>query len=515
MLGIERPISPRPPWKDPEIGRISPLWRMKLHYQEALVDLLRFPEAGSAAADSELAASIVDDWIATCSPSDPGHWLDSWNPYAISRRLVAWKVLAGRLDPAVLSPARRGAWGGSVFRQVEQLARNLERDLDGNHLLADAVGLLAGAALLGETAGGRFRRGGIELLRDCVERQILPDGGHVERATHYHLQVATDLSDAWILLADPAGSAGFLRDPLIRMARYARGVAHGGERMPALGDGVPGEQPSVDDVVRRIERLTGEGACAPPAGAFDLPDSGYFRFERGGESLVVDGGPVAWDRQPGHAHDDLFSFELEDDGRPFIVDSATSGYGGDPFRPYCRGAAGHSALTIDGFGSAEPWGDFRLGGRSDLLTREVWREGEEWTFDGRSRCWHDRRVVHNRWIRRSGPGLWRVEDRVESPNGARLVARVHFAPEWEVEAVPGAGFVARSGASRWSIRPFGVGVAARVARGERNPDEGWIFREFGRPLAAPVLILETVAPKGKGEPFGVDLVRERPGGGAR
>ena len=63
---------------------------------------------------------------------------------------------------------------------------------------------------------------------------------------------------------------------------------------------------------------------APTGTRIFLPDTGYYGYRQGGDSLIVDCGPVGPDYQPGHAHCDTLSYELHVGGVPIVVDSGSA-----------------------------------------------------------------------------------------------------------------------------------------------------------------------------------------------
>ena len=96
----------------------------------------------------------------------------------------------------------------------------------------------------------------------------------------------------------------------------------------------------------------------------DLPWTGYFGYRHGGDSLIVDCGPVGPDYQPGHAHCDTLSYELHVGGVPIVVDSGTFDYEPGQFRHYLRSTAAHNTVRIDGQEQSEIWGQFRVARRA-------------------------------------------------------------------------------------------------------------------------------------------------------
>ena len=70
------------------------------------------------------------------------------------------------------------------------LRRHLEFDVGGNHLIKNLKALAGLAVLFGDE---RTLDRTLNLLSRQLAVQVLPDGGHFERAPAYHCQVLADL----------------------------------------------------------------------------------------------------------------------------------------------------------------------------------------------------------------------------------------------------------------------------------------------------------------------------------
>ena len=81
------------------------------------------------------------------------------------------------------------------------LRRSLESDVGGNHLVKNLKALVGLAVFFADDA---LLRRALRRLRRQLAVQVLPDGGHFERAPAYHCQVLGDLIDVCGLL----GAAG-------------------------------------------------------------------------------------------------------------------------------------------------------------------------------------------------------------------------------------------------------------------------------------------------------------------
>src|SRR5437763_8360725 len=167
------------------------LWRFHLHYWDWAW--------GLAASEDRVAARAVFArlWRSWQASADVGRG-DAWLPYPAALRAWSWfglhrDLVAGSdMEPAFV--AGLAAYAGF-------LRRHLKLDVGGNHLIKD-LKALAGLAVFFRDE--RLLRLALRRLARQVAVQVLPDGGHCERAPAYHCQVLGDLLDVAGLL----GAAG-------------------------------------------------------------------------------------------------------------------------------------------------------------------------------------------------------------------------------------------------------------------------------------------------------------------
>jgi uncharacterized heparinase superfamily protein len=473
--------------------RVSHLWSYHLHYFAWGVDLAW---AWRLTGDERFAArfrALAEGWMAACPPGTG----DGWEPYALSVRIESWArallLFGERLDAGF-----RAALLASLHAQAAWLERRLELHLLANHLQKNLTALVTAGLLFRGAAAARWRtKGAARLWRELAE-QVLDDGGHYERSPMYHLIAASDFLET-IGLLEAAGEAvpSGARARVGKMVEAIGVLCRPDGRLHLFNDAAEGEAPPAAHLAALGERLVGARPMEA-RGAFSLPHTGYFGWANpaGGERILVDCGPPGPVYQPGHAHCDLLSFELDLGGAPLVVDAGVSGYEGDPLREYARSTRAHNTVSIGGREQSEVWGTFRLARRAEVAgaVRAAATADGGWRFEGAYRPYHDRGAVHRRTVERSADG-WRVTDRVEGARGDRLRAWLHLHPDWAVEA-DGSGFTARRPGTAVRIEPFGAD-AVRTVRGEGEPAQGWHCPRFGVALPAPVVEMTVHANDGR------------------
>jgi len=231
----------------------SRLWTFRLHYHEFLLDLAAAGRTSPESGWFRRAWGHVGQWIQAHPYPDRARAQAAWHPYCISRRLPVWILLwtAGAPPRHVEQAIRR-----SMAVQAAFLARNLEWDVRGNHLLENAKALIwMGVFFDGPRAARWLKRGARTLQRELRE-QILPHGEHFERSPMYHarmLELVLDIRD--VTQRVMFGLSSQCGQVAGRMAAFLREVLHPDGRIPLLGDSCFDEAPAPRSLLKRASTL--------------------------------------------------------------------------------------------------------------------------------------------------------------------------------------------------------------------------------------------------------------------
>lgn len=437
-----------------------------LFHLHGFLPLARYAAGARDAGGDRFWERVVRSWLEACRhPSLPG-----WHPYPTSLRTVAWAAALSSIDgwPAGLQQELTG----ELARQGAYLRRAVERDIGGNHVIKNAKAITVAGAV---TGAGRLYDFGLRLLRREIGDQLLADGGHEERSTSYHREVANDLREVACLLEQAGdGVPDWLERAVAQTTAWQTAMAGPDGRLPLLNDAWEGPP---------VERLVDEPLS-------DLPASGYTVLRAGGDQAVLDAGPICPRHLPPHAHADVLSFVLWGDGRPLIVDPGTYTYSG-PGRNAFRSTRAHNTVEVDGESQCVFWGDFRAAFQPRVSRREPRHvDGAvvlAASHDGYRRLSDP--VVHRRiFVWCPGHGLV-VVDVLEARRPHRVRSTLHLAP----------------GAAQSTTRVGPFELAALGPSGDLAAKTGAYAPYLGQQLAAPVVEYATeVAP---GTPFGWSLLR--------
>jgi hypothetical protein len=352
------------------------------------------------------------------------------------------------------------------------LLRNLEiSDLNGNHFLANAVGLLwLGRYFEGFGEAARWTKTGRRMALEAARDQIFPDGVDHEGSLPYHVLVLellllarhaggealvgldptlTQMLDALCSFAGPEGRVPNLGDDDGgRVAAFSDTPSRDARRVLALGAALLGHRWAAECAGEKhwedalwllgreaIERVEPEASSRPPKRHF--AHSGLLVLGEGPDHVVLDAGPVGFRGRGGHGHLDAMSFEALLGGELAVRDSGTGSYTGDPaLRETLRDVRAHTVVVVDDLPYA------RLGGEQQLWLIEGDSPpsvvAEELT-DGFHRVVVEQQLpasggsaLHRRdLVWRAGQLDW--TDEVQAPRGASIRHYVQLPPGCRID----------------------------------------------------------------------------------
>jgi len=431
----KRPVD----WEAPERSR---LWRFFLHSFDYAFDLgVAYQETARGAYFTRL-QELVCSWVdANTVIRD-----DSWHPYPTSLRIVNW-ILASILFWPLLKKDSgfQQLLFGSIHWQAKYLYRHLEYDLLANHLLKNIKALFIASRFFSDGEARRWKTKAGRLLTAQLQEQILPDGCHFERSPMYHCVVLQDVLDCLPFL-DP--NEGQLRELMteksIQMLFFLKSILLGDGQFPLFNDSVFNMGPAPAELLAYAKEVLGgylsSTECASRVRAKSVSvlyhkASGYVVAETPRMKLVIDGGKLGPDYQLGHAHCDLFSFELAIGKSRVIVDSGTPTYEEGELRTLCRSTRAHNTVMIDGEEQAEIWKSFRVARRPTPKDVRVVRQEGFVYFEGKhdGYRWLPGKPVHKRTLFLIEGALLVVVDEITGKGEHQVQSFLHLHPAVDVE----------------------------------------------------------------------------------
>jgi hypothetical protein len=378
------------------VGDPKVIWELNRHQHFVLLGIA-YLLSGSERYHEEYLCQLTS-WIDSNPPKKGINWASSLE---LAFRCIAWAwsyhLFGGETKFPEESFLRFLSF---LARQGEHIERNLSIYHSPNtHLTGEALGLFyLGVCFPYLRDAAKWVEIGKKVLLQEVQRQVLDDGGYMERSIWYH-RYTLDIYLHFYLLARMNGIdlSEDVESAIQRLGEFLVYCSRPDRSIPLIGDDDGGRLLALDSlrsddlrgIFSTLAVLFGRGdfkflsdeyqeetfwllgaeskaayeeieVYEPPFRSMAFSKTGYF-FMRNSWSkhdnyLAFDCGPHGW-LNCGHAHADLLSFQIQSGYQPIIVDPGTFTYAGE-LRNYFRDADRHSTIKVDSFYPAVPGGPF-------------------------------------------------------------------------------------------------------------------------------------------------------------
>ncbi|MDB5739304.1 MAG: Heparinase family protein [Alphaproteobacteria bacterium] len=436
-------------------------------WHEALHSFHWLPALSTAGGEAsrKLATNLIGQWIKRHQLySEP-----AWLPHIMARRL-AHIFSHGRL--VILNSEMM--WRSRLFVSLREQARMLERISgeapDGLPRLETCAVLALSGLCLDDSS--KRRDTGLSRLESEIERQILPDGGHVSRSpeallsAYRHVIMVMEALSA-VNEEPPHG----LRNAHDRMAPMLRFFRHADGALALFNGGAESDPRMIAGLLARDD-IRGQPF-------HHARHSGYQRLTAGRTLCMLDCGKTPDGAFALNAHAGAAAFELSSGADRIVVNCGAGGLTHQAWNTALRATAAHSTLTLSDTSSAHilPAGLARdllgprlMGGPVAPVSKRM-ETAQGWTVE----------VMHDAY--EAMFGIRHERQLTLSPQGLMVTGRDRLVPvEGKMAAErPGAG---RSYAVRFHIHPDvrvsrleGGGILLKLPGGE-----GWRFRAGGGTL---------------------------------
>lgn len=305
----------------------------------------------------DFARLLVENWISVA-----GRWHPAgWRPHVIGRRLISW-VANGRLLMEDSELVYRSTMLRNMAAQARHLSRIARLAPAGEPRLTAALGLAFSGLCLSD--GPKRLAKGLKLVCEELEKQILPDGGHVSRSPAAQLSILLDLvSLREALMARRVEVPVEIRNAIDRMMPMLRFFRHGDGKLALFNGSNEGPEGAIDAV------LAYDDTKGKPFGF--APHSGYQRMAAGPANILVDTGPPPSGCYSHDSHAGCLSFEMSAGRCRFIVNCGDTRLFGPDWRAASRATAAHSTLVVEDTSSAR----FTQGAMAHILLGPRLMEG--------------------------------------------------------------------------------------------------------------------------------------------
>ena len=293
---------------------------------------MRHLRAADTALTRANARALVDDWISNANNRRPiGRRAD-----VLSRRVISLlsqaPLVLGDTDSKFYRRYLRG-----LAREIRFLRYTTLDMPDGVPRLQVLIALCYASLCLANQA--KHIRGASRKLSDELQRQILPDGGHISRNPGALIDLLIDLlplrqTFAARNIAPPPALLNAI-DRMMPMLRFFR---HGDGTI-ALFNGMSG---TPSDLLATL--LAYDDTHGTPMAS--MPHTGFQRLDAGAMTVIMDTGIPPPPNVSHEAHAGSLSFEMSSGPSRIVINCGMPSTGRDNWRTFARSTAAHSTLTV-------------------------------------------------------------------------------------------------------------------------------------------------------------------------
>jgi uncharacterized heparinase superfamily protein len=293
---------------------------------------LRHLRAADTALTRANARALVDDWISNPNNNRPiGRRAD-----VLSRRVISLlsqaPLVLGDTDSKFYRRYLRG-----LTREIRYLRYAMIDIPDGVPRLQVLIAQCYASLCLANQA--KHIRSASRKISDELQRQILPDGGHISRNPGALIDLLIDLlplrqTFAARNIAPPPALLNAI-DRMMPMLRFFR---HGDGTI-ALFNGMSG---TPSDLLATL--LAYDDTHGTPMAS--MPHTGFQRLDAGAMTVIVDTGSPPPPNVSHEAHAGCLSFELSSGASRIVINCGMPSTGRDNWRAFARSTVAHSTLTF-------------------------------------------------------------------------------------------------------------------------------------------------------------------------
>lgn len=437
----------------------SPDWLQMVHG----FDWLRGLKAVGGDAARRAARNLVLDWLSHFRRWDA----HVWQPDLIGWRLASWISLHDFFLSSADDRFRTQIFE-SMLKQSRYLGRILPGHMRGARLITALKGQIYACLALPNSQSRLFNA--LTILADELPRQILPDGGHIERNPTSHALVLRHLIDIRAALR----AAGFAVPDIVQhsihvMAPMLRLYRHGDGKLGLFNGSEEGDAAWYDVLLNQSH--------AGNRTAISASHTGYERLQQGRSVVLIDTGAPPPPGYDALSHAAPLSFEFSIGRERLVINCGHAGlqYRGNPLTSALRTTAAHSTLVIADTNAVELRPEGGIGRHPRHMPMQYYTEGSGKRLSiGHDGYQPNFQAVHTRQIALSSDGEdLSGDDIITGPAGHPYHIRFHLHPDVKASITGNGSAVllrTRSGAG-WRFRSPGTVIHLEDSLYLANPGD--------------------------------------------
>ena len=267
--------------------------------------------------------NTIKSWVYQNNFFDSESFKCNWNSYCVSIRMMNYIKVACILKND-FSHKEQVFLDNIINQHSSYLTKNLEYDIQGNHLLENYLSLLYSFVFLNKKKD--FDKYFLKTIK-ILDKQILEDGAHYELSSMYHSIIFSRLLE----IIDFSRSNNFIHPTELyklkiivsKMLNWLFQIQYQ-NTIPLLNDSFSSMTFDYSYMSNLYKSVFGHDLEIDKSQS--LSDSGYRKFNFYKYDALIKIGEIGATEVPGHAHADSFNTLVYDNKGPVFIDPGVSTY---------------------------------------------------------------------------------------------------------------------------------------------------------------------------------------------
>ena len=457
----------------------------------------------------------IDSWIGQNPYLIGINW---FSPLEMSIRVIAWIWAINMIrDSQCLDKKLFSKIMQSIYLQMDYVYHNLSRySSANNHLIGEVSGLVfAGSLLPFLRDAEKFRKKGLKILKQEIQKQIFEDGVGAEQTTAYLAFVIDFCIQSYFIAKNEMPS--IVKERLVKSAFFLSELINSKDQIHLVGDSGEGKLTGFNTFKENFSSLIGllmimfneeklkskssfndkvfwiygpgarkkYNSCKARKEDYrsKIYKTGGYAFLRNPKNkseMIFDFGSIGYLSIAAHGHADILSITLSAGGVDFLVDSGTYlAHSGGRWRDYFKSTHAHNTIVVDDNDQAKSLGVsiWDSNPKGELIKAELYKKKE--TVKAKHEAFKKMGVTHIREIINDKlNNKFIIKDILNSDKKHIYTAFFHLHPNVTIKKHSDNSFELLREGKIINIK-FNEDANVSVVKGKENPILGWYSPAFG------------------------------------
>jgi hypothetical protein len=435
-------------WNFSPNQNVTWMWDLNRHFY-----FITLAKAFYFTSNKKYIQKLTDLWCHWIDKNKPGYSKNWFNPFEVAARLNNWiwcfhlLLYSDEINTLMIRKIIT-----SLYDHADYLFSNLELNWPNNHLILEVKALLEFSIIFPEIDNKKkFFDRAYKIFEDQVKRQILNDGCHSELNSMYHLIVAGELYEIFLLAEKNNIKFRYLTESsIINIKEFSRSLVREDGSIPLIGDSAIDDNYIRFGIIKNQKKglnywISDKKAFKSNHKIYNDSNLSLKCFHQSGFAfikerttnrnvhIIFDFGDFTKNPVTDHAHCDALSFELWANGNKLIIDPGVffDNENKNYWYQFFRSTKAHNTLMVDDFEQTQLWQNSSVLSTANINLLKTYVNKQQIGIEAICRPYRskkEKKIFHKRRFEYNSYKGILISDTVEGTGKHNLKWFFHFAP---------------------------------------------------------------------------------------